>query len=414
MSCIRMKRIVLIILANSFLCCAVIAQNAITGKVIEVNTKQPVTGATVYLSNSSTGNNTDDKGNFILKKLPNTNFTLVVSCIGYETFVKDFQHMPLGNITIELTRKAAELNEVIVTPAEKNGWINWGDLFLEHFIGTSVYARSCKIVNLKVLKFRRNEKENSLLVSAIEPVIIENKALGYTIKYDLKEFRYYFTDNTVFYSGNALFEEMSTDNNKTAMKCKEARQKVYDVSLLHFMRSLYAGTTEAEGFRILRKINKETFELKKKEIVAEEYNGIENFDTIYEISNEKTQIKIVANANATKRTSNFDSDKASISSILSYNNGNAQMNFTDTLQVLYTKVPPPFEYVKYAGDNLNTKAIASEISLIHQSPITIMAEGNFAPNNLSMNGFWGWWEKISIMLPYDYQPQNNITALNGN
>ncbi|MEO5593340.1 MAG: carboxypeptidase-like regulatory domain-containing protein [Chitinophagaceae bacterium] len=404
-----MKKLFLIIFVTCYLCTVVIAQTIITGCVTEAGTTKPVTAATVFVSNSSAGTFTNDKGLFNLTRPAAGKFTLVVSCIGYETLVKYLQvGTNIRGIVIELTRKAADLDEVIVTPAEKNGWITWGDLFIEHFIGNSSYGRNCKIKNPKVLKFRRNERDNFLTVSANAPIIIENKSLGYTIRYDLKEFKYYFTENTVFYSGYALFEETGKANDKMKLKYKETRAKVYAVSLLHFMRSLYTETTEAEGFRILRKINKKVIEVRNASVIAENgYSGIENYDTIYEISNTNTQIRIVANENNHAR-SNIDGNSTNFSSmrnIMFFSNKNALLNFRDTLQVVYTKSNPPSEYVKYATDGHNNNVIVSEISLIQPGPISVMPNGSFEPTNLAMNGFWGWWEKISIMLPYDYQPE---------
>jgi CarboxypepD_reg-like domain len=383
-----------------------IAQISITGSVVETGTAKPVAAASVFVSNSSSGTSTDVYGNFILKKPPAGKFTLVVSCIGYETFVKDFDAGKINlKIRIELRQKTADLREVIVTPQDKNGWINWGDLFIEHFIGTSVYARGCKIKNPSILKFRRDYKDSILTVSADEPLIIENRLLGYIIKYELKEFTYFFPGNTVRYSGYPLFEEMVADDKKTELKYRENRMKAYDISLVHFIRSLYNETTEAEGFRITRKINNKTIEVKKSVAMkAQEYNGVESYDTIYEISNTNTQIKIVAIENADAQKNNSEmSDKSSMANIFSYDNGAGMLNFTDTLQIIYTKANAPFEYIKYAEGSTSGKAIVSEISLIQQGPVTVMSNGSFTPANLVMNGFWGWWEKISIMLPYDYE-----------
>ncbi|MEO6313390.1 MAG: carboxypeptidase-like regulatory domain-containing protein [Chitinophagaceae bacterium] len=399
-----MKELLLIICTHCLCCATGIAQNVLTGRVIEAGTPKPVPAATVYVSNSSTGTSTGDNGEFVLKKPMNDKFTLVVSCIGYETFTKDFQQGTIAlNMRIELRRKAADLDEVVVTPADKNGWAKWGDLFIEHFMGNSSYARSCRIKNPKVLKFRMNEKDSTLTVVAGEAIVIENKSLGYTVRYNLKEFKYYFSGNTVFYSGYALFEDHAFSDGKLRVQYLEAREKVYAVSLMHFIRSLYTGTTQPAGFVIMRKIKNGTIEMKKGgTVVEQEYTGVSLFDTVYEISNADTRIKIVAVESTEKPNANFDSaDKSSINNLISYNDGKLVLNFTDTLQVIYTKDRPPFEY---AGNNRAAKVISSELSMPWPGPVTIMPDGSFTPTNLVMNGFWGWWEKISIMLPYDFQP----------
>jgi len=401
-----MKKLCLIIPVCFFCLGCVVAQPIIGGSVTDANTSMPVPAASVFISNSSAGIFTDNNGNFILKRVPEGRFTLVVSCVGYETFVKDFQGAG-ANLTIKivLRRKATDLDEIVVTPMDKNGWINWGSLFIEQFIGTSSYASACRIKNPKVLKFRLNQKDSILTVSADEPLIIENKSLGYIMKYDLKEFTYYFYSNAVRYSGYAFFEEISSDE-KTSEKYKENRMKVYAVSFIHFIRSLYNETSEAEGFKIIRRLNKTAVELKKADKkVVQEYNGEGAFDTIYEISNANTQIKIVAiQRNNEIKNDMAVTDRSSLDNIFSRENGNNVLNFHDTLQVVYTGSKAPSEYIKYTEGTHNGNAILSEISLIKAAPVMIMSNGSFTPSAIAMTGFWAWWEKISIMLPYDYAP----------
>ncbi len=83
--------------------------------------------------------------------------------------------------------KMEELQTVVVEPYEKDGWETWGKFFIENFIGTSQNARSCTIKNYKTLRFRHSKKRNQLTVTADDPLIIENKALGYSIQYQWKD-----------------------------------------------------------------------------------------------------------------------------------------------------------------------------------------------------------------------------------
>jgi hypothetical protein len=48
---------------------------------------------------------------------------------------------------------------------------------------------------------------------------------------------------------------------------------------------------------------------------------------------------------------------------------------------------------------------------VQNRPVTLFANGSyFAGSNLSLSGFWGWWEKIAIMLLYDYEPEETNTS----
>lgn len=226
-----MKYSFILIVVFIFLCGTGSAQTFCKGMVVEAGTLKPIVAASVFISNSSVGTVTDEGGNFILTKLPASNFTLVVSCIGYGTYVGEIdpRHLSLS-LLVELRRKTAELGEAVVAAHDKNGWIKWGDVFIEHFIGKSAWAGACRIKNPKVLKFSNSADGTILKVWANEPLLIENRALGYLISYDLHTFSFNFSTNTVAYSGYPLFTEIPGSNSKTAATNNENRRKVYAVS----------------------------------------------------------------------------------------------------------------------------------------------------------------------------------------
>jgi hypothetical protein len=68
------------------LCISVNAQKTLSGRVMIAGTTNPVPSANVYLSSTSIGTTSDDKGNFIFRRFPEGRYDLIVSCIGYETY----------------------------------------------------------------------------------------------------------------------------------------------------------------------------------------------------------------------------------------------------------------------------------------------------------------------------------------
>jgi hypothetical protein len=85
-------------------------------------------------------------------------------------------------------------------------------------------------------------------VRAVEPLEIENKALGYRLSYQLLHFDNY--RRSTFYSGTCRFEEMTPADNRQAERWERNRQKAYQGSIRHLMASLVAGTSKQEGFLI--------------------------------------------------------------------------------------------------------------------------------------------------------------------
>jgi hypothetical protein len=79
----------------------------------------------------------------------------------------------------------------------------------------------------------------------------------------------------------------------------------------------------------------------------------------------------------------------------------AGLDFTDYLQVNYTKRLADVEYSKMFRDN--RKAMLSEITLTNAKPIKVLSNGTyFPPTQVLSLGYWAWSEKMATMLPYNY------------
>ena len=96
------------------------------GKVLAADTRQPIHLANVFLSNTSIGTVTNTEGMFTLDHFPPGRYDVVISCIGYESYVTTVQYaqLPLA-IEVSLKPKINILQEVIVEPFEKNGWFKY-------------------------------------------------------------------------------------------------------------------------------------------------------------------------------------------------------------------------------------------------------------------------------------------------
>lgn len=91
---------------------SVFAQKRITGKIINPETSQPISGATLQIKGTSTATQTAADGSFAISTTE-TNPTLVVSSVGFEQ-----QEIPLrnqNNVTVSLKSTTASLSEVVVT-----------------------------------------------------------------------------------------------------------------------------------------------------------------------------------------------------------------------------------------------------------------------------------------------------------
>ena len=99
---------VMLLLVSSSL----LAQNRITGKVINETDNQPVVGATVQVRGTNTATQTDAEGSFAIT-VPSTNSVLVISFVGFEQ--REIRVGNQTNVSVSLTSIASNLNEVVVT-----------------------------------------------------------------------------------------------------------------------------------------------------------------------------------------------------------------------------------------------------------------------------------------------------------
>jgi len=390
------------------------AQYTISGKIISADTKQPIPSASVFFSNTSKGNATNNEGEFILDNINAGKIELVVSCVGYETYVLQTQPEKItAPLRIELQIKVKPLEEVVLGSYLKEGWLTWGKFFIENFIGSTTYAEDCKIKNPEVIQFRNYKKEGILKAFSDETLEIENKSLGYIIHYKLEQFECNFISKTVAYQGYPLFENMQTKRSGLKRRWQANREKVYHGSQMHFMRSLFRNKIIEEGFEIRRLVKIPNLE--KQRVKTKLYPGglIITYNTndfllhtIYEDSiahfdSILRQTDIIDFVYPTLLTGN------SIAYFL--DTVTAGMRFSDYLQITYTKTIEDYDYFKKYDleRSLWPGPPVSFITLINNNPIEILSNGAiFEALDLLNLGYWSWSEKMATSLPFDYWPDS--------
>lgn len=103
------------------LCSGLLAQNKVTGVIVDESSKQGIPYVNVGLFRQTDsvfvcGAASDDKGRFELQAVPNGDYRLQVSAIGYATYEQQVQvigNMDLGKLN--LSEGSAKLDEVVIT-----------------------------------------------------------------------------------------------------------------------------------------------------------------------------------------------------------------------------------------------------------------------------------------------------------
>ncbi len=217
----------------------------LTGTVIDKATQKPIETAAVYFNNTTIGTTTNSKGEFSINYTDAVTSNLVISYLGYQkVMISDYREH--YNLNIQLIVEETSLDEVFLSYDDALTRKQKLHLFRKEFLGTSKYAKSCKILNENDLILRYNAKEKVLYADSKNPIIINNKSLNYQISYDLLEFEIvfwdvnpdtnYFNVNAVSYVGASFFKSLQTN---TSNKIRMHRNKAYKGSVQHFIRSLF-------------------------------------------------------------------------------------------------------------------------------------------------------------------------------
>jgi hypothetical protein len=345
------------------------------GLLLDKLTNQPIVGASVFINSSAIGAVSGSDGTFNLLKFIQAQIEkpiLTIVAIGYETEKYNLVNST-GRVVIYLKPKVRELETVTVRAAEKNGWEKYGKDFIESFLSYSDFSKLCKIENPEVLKFYYDPNNNALNVVARKPLIIQNKALGYKITYWLESYSQNFNSRILTYSGLTLFEDLIRPNKRKgqAEKWLLNRAIAYQGSVMHFVRSVHAGTLASSGF-VVRRLDKVEGSRKGRYSNVVDPKILVEADFLDTIEDQK------------------------------------MLKFPKFLYVLYNKELEELPYlIKMQPFKKPTPAPQTTIvQLVDIDAVEIFANGHLEPAiSLFLDGYWSY-EKMDKLLPLDYKIKN--------
>lgn len=358
---------------------AVFAQNEfiIKGVVIDANTKETLPFANVFVANTTFGTSTDGSGNYEIKLPSSGSYDLVISFMGYETFARSVRFIKPNIVVLDanMVTKSKRIAGVTVTARKDALWQSNLDRFKEGFLGRSVAAKRSKIINEEVLNFEMDDKTGVFEAYAAEPLIIENKALGYRLTYLLEDYRVFMKEGFSTFYGFSAFEEIEAKSKRKKNKYTKQRNNAYYGSLQHFFHEMYNDNVLNAGFEIYhaydldgvgRVINPEQLEVSK--IMREELDG---------------QIKI--------------------------------LEFKDFLYVYYKNEKESSNYLLHTQGSLKIEKVNDKstrgsqnswIKMRDEATLIEFESNGYVRNPMDFYsyGYWGY-EKIGDMMPINFTPK---------
>ncbi|MFW0717124.1 carboxypeptidase-like regulatory domain-containing protein [Pedobacter sp. N23S346] len=367
-------------------------------------------GAGIYVSGYQIATVSDNDGKFSLRLKPG-NYDLLVQLIGFTALNKNIVIADKSlSIDFILKESITQLAEVTIKPdPDREHYIN---MFKDFFIGTTPNAKQCKLINPNVLLVDYDKDESVLTVKTNQFLIIENKALGYRIKYLLNVFQFDSKSRIIYYEGFPYFEDLK-GSSRQKKNWEKRRLMAYLGSPQHFFKSLYQQKATEEGFVINKlvmqpNINRPSDSLIKANINRLSKTKLNTGRTIYidnndsltywvRKKNQPAEIAVLSRANILQDTL-----------VKTVNSSIKKIDFTDKLFISYTKekenplfsnsiglsIPRPLDM----GDNQ-----VSTVTL-QVSPVYFYENGGiYNTRSMLFAGYWAW-EKIADNVPMDYIP----------
>jgi hypothetical protein len=247
-----MKRIYLLLLFSVNICLSIYSQT-IRGTVFDKDSKGPIAFASVFFNGTTSGTTTDNNGNFSLNVSKNGTLPIAINAIGYFSILLS-HYSPDSALVVYLNPKAYDIGEIAIYAKKSNRkkYLEW---FKIQFLGQPLVTSKCTILNESDLAFQYSRKDNTLKVSSNNPLIINNKALGYKITYYLNSFEYLQSDMYLQYMGYFIFEDDLSLKRLKRARVEKMRKSAYLGSRMHFIRSLWQNNLDSDGFSIVSSSN---------------------------------------------------------------------------------------------------------------------------------------------------------------
>ncbi|QQL48402.1 carboxypeptidase-like regulatory domain-containing protein [Mucilaginibacter ginkgonis] len=377
----------------------VLAQaGTITGKVTIKSTGEPLSHASVFLSNATFGTSTAADGTFALYNVKPGQYELVVTSLGYEDYL---QTIVVGKnpITIkaEVVPKVTQLREVMITSG--GSWKRNYEQFLKDFIGDTPDGKLCKIINPKDLNLLNHKTKKYLEGYSYDFLDIDNYAIGYKLRILLKEFKSDNLNHIISWTGKVLYQELP---GTAAQKAKWAarREEIYYGSAMQFYRSLIHNTMDKDGFVIRILQRKPNLQRPSEELIQQK------LDKFKAAGNRDSVMFWAKLEELPKYDEHLIRQPLKVDNVLHPTQmpGIYAMAFPGCLYVVYTKKKETFDF-KDLYRPLDMENFETSIITLYNDYVLFDDNGVVvSPGNTLYEGNWSL-SKVAQLLPVDYLPE---------
>ena len=335
----------------------------IKGIVINNRTRERLPFAVVYINYTTIGTSANDRGEFVLRNVPVGQQDLVATFVGHHAQKHKIIVKDSAEISITIGLESTALKEVKINAKRDKNWDRQYEKFKRLFLGNSVHAARCEILNPWVLNFDWNEK-GFFTARASDVLEIENFSLGYKLYYQMVNFKIGTKDYLI--GGNVRFQPMDAGDSITKNEWAKNRAEVFDGSSRHLFRSI-----------VNRKLSENGFELYKDDTGAADIIRMANF--LSNIGKELSVYGIEDLRYEEVRTNQF------------------QIKIPERLEIHFLDKPARPDIYRNVLHAVSWLETAKGTLLVNHDGVVLNPDNAFLSGNMSE-------ARIAELLPYDYIP----------
>lgn len=389
-------------------------QSYILSGMVKDKRGEGLPGAGVYISGYKIATVTDNDGKYTLPLKPG-NYDILVQLIGYKALNKNVVVSDKAvKLDLILDESITQLAEVTIKPdPNREHYIN---MFKDFFIGTTPNAEQCKLINPNVLIVDYDKETAKLTVKTTQFLIVENKALGYRIKYLLNNFEYDGKTRIIYYEGFPYYEDLKGSARRKKI-WEQKRITAYLGSSQHFFKALFNRRATDEGFIINKLISKENPDKPSDSIINANIKRLTKAQTGL---TRPLTLTVGDSLSYWLRKKNLPNGISILSrapiaqdTLVHVKNENIKsINFTDKLYVVYTKEREDPAYANRIGLSIARPLDMPDYQIstisLQLAPVYFYQNGSiYNPRSMIYSGYWAW-EKIADSVPMDYLLQVDV------
>jgi hypothetical protein len=282
------------------------------------------------------------------------------------------------------------------------------EIFKREFIGTTENSKKCEIMNPRDVNMIYHGRTQELEAWTNGFLVMENRALGYRVKFLVDTFSTSKLTGVTQWNGQAVFQELPGSAAQKRL-WKQKREDTYYGSSRHFFHALYTNTLTQDGF-VMRRLHRELNPERPDEAVIQQ--RIKFFKERFSQSRTKNNADSVNYWILKETLSKYYHEylgKDPLQPYMVYQQtsqpGIYALRFTDCLYVIYTRRREETDF-KDIYRPLDMENFETSVLTLN-APYAVFDKNGVVFQGVPISE--GTWSKarLSELLPFDYNPQDD-------